>query len=134
MSAKQSGYARTTRSRVLAAAERRFKHYGFAKTTIVDITSDGAMSHANLYRFFRNMNELVDAIAEDWLARSERVCREVLARQAPARQRLVDFVLELYRWKRREQLRDGRVYELLAMAIHQAENVMHALIGGLAAT
>jgi AcrR family transcriptional regulator len=119
MSAKQSAYARTTRARILAAAERRFRHYGFAKTTIVDIASDCAMSHANVYRFFRNKTELVDAIAEDWLGKSERVCRDVLRRSVSAKQRLVDFVIELHRWKRREQLRDGRVYELLAMASHE---------------
>ncbi len=119
MSAKQSAYARTTRARILAAAERRFRHYGFAKTTIVDIASDCAMSHANVYRFFRNKTELVDAIAEDWLGKSERVCRDVLRRSASAKQRLVDFVIELHRWKRREHLRDGRVYELLAMATHE---------------
>jgi len=119
MSAKQSGYARATRARILAAAERRFRHYGFAKTTIVDIAGDCAMSHANVYRFFRNKTELVDAIAEEWLAKSERVCRDVLRRDASAKQRLTDFVIELHRWKRREQLRDGRVYELLAMASHK---------------
>ena len=119
MSAKPSAYARTTRARILAAAERRFKHYGFAKTTIVDIASDCAMSHANVYRFFRNKTELVDAIAQDWLAKSERVCRDVLARDASATQRLLAFVIELHRWKRREQLRDSRVYELLAMASHE---------------
>ncbi|HEV2739941.1 MAG TPA: TetR/AcrR family transcriptional regulator [Candidatus Elarobacter sp.] len=119
MSAKESTYARATRARILAAAERRFKHYGFAKTTIVDIANDCAMSHANVYRFFRNKTELVDAIAEDWLGKSERVCRDVLRRNVSAKQRLVDFVIELHRWKRREQLRDGRVYELLAMASHE---------------
>jgi AcrR family transcriptional regulator len=119
MSAKQSNYARTTRARILAAAERRFKHYGIAKTSIVDIASDCAMSHANVYRFFRSKAELVDAIAEEWLAKSERVCREVSRRNAPAKQRLLDFVLELHRWKRREYTRDGRAYELLTMATHE---------------
>jgi AcrR family transcriptional regulator len=116
MSAQPSGYARKTRARILAAAERRFKHYGFAKTTIVDIASDCAMSHANVYRFFRNKNEIVDAIAEDWLAKSEAVCRGVLQRDAPAKRRLLDFVLELHRWKVREYLRGGRTYELLTLA------------------
>lgn len=119
VSAKESQYARSTRARILAAAERRFKHYGYAKTTIVDIASDCAMSHANVYRFFRNKTELVDAIAQDWLAKSERLCRDVLKRDASAKQRLVDFVIELHRWKRREQLRGGQVHELLAMATHE---------------
>ena len=119
MSGPESAYARKTRARIMAAAERRFRHYGFAKTTIVDIASDCAMSHANVYRFFRNKTELVDAIAHDWLAKSERVCRDVLRRDAPAKERLVEFVLELHRWKRREHIRDGRVHELLTMASHE---------------
>jgi AcrR family transcriptional regulator len=116
--APESEYARNTRARILAAAEKRFKHYGFAKTTIVDIAGDCAMSHANVYRFFRNKTEVVDAIASTWLAKSERTCRDVAARPLPAAQRLVDFVIELHRWKRREHLRDTRTHELLSLASH----------------
>ena len=115
----ESAYARKTRARILAAAERRFKHYGFAKTTMVDIASDCAMSHANVYRFYRNKTELVDAIASGWLAKSERLCQDVARRPLPAKQRLVDFVLELHRWKRREHLRDSRTHELLTVASHE---------------
>jgi AcrR family transcriptional regulator len=99
----------------MAAAEKRFRHYGFGKTTIVDIASDCAMSHANVYRFFRNKTELVDAIATGWLEKTERLCRDVADRTQPARERLVDFVLELHRWKRREHLRDTRTHELLSL-------------------
>jgi AcrR family transcriptional regulator len=112
----ETAYARKTRARILAAAEKRFKHYGFAKTTIVDIADDCAMSHANIYRFFRNKTEIVDEIAVSWLAKIERVCADVAARPHPATQRLVDFVVELHRWKRREHLRGSRTHELLTLA------------------
>jgi AcrR family transcriptional regulator len=114
--APETAYARKTRARILAAAEKRFKHYGFGKTTIVDIADDCAMSHANVYRFFRNKTEIVDAIAVGWLAKSERVCAEVAARPLPAAQRLTDFVVELHRWKRGEHLRNSRTHELLTLA------------------
>lgn len=116
LSPPETAYARKTRTRILAAAEKRFKHFGFAKTTIVDIADDCAMSHANVYRFFRNKTEIVDAIAVGWLAKSERVCADVALRPLPAAQRLVDFVVELHRWKRREHLRDSRTHELLTLA------------------
>src|ERR1700722_15041163 len=103
--APETAYARKTRARILAAAEKRFKYYGFTKTTIVDIADACAMSHANVYRFFRNKTEIVDAIAVNWLVKIERVCADVAARPDPATQRLVDFVVELHRWKRREHLR-----------------------------
>jgi AcrR family transcriptional regulator len=114
--APETAYARKTRARILATAEKRFKHYGFAKTTIVDIADDCAMSHANVYRFFRNKTEIVDAIAVGWLAKIERVCADVAERPLPAAQRLIEFVVELHRWKRREHLRGSRTHELLTLA------------------
>lgn len=132
MLAPESEYARKTRGRILAAAEKRFRHYGFGKTTIVDIASDCAMSHANVYRFFRNKTELVDAIATSWLAKSARVCRDVADRPQPARDRLVDFVLELHRWKRREYLRDTRTHELLSLASFNGRPFVTSHLGVLA--
>jgi AcrR family transcriptional regulator len=132
MSEPETEYARKTRTRILAAAERRFKHYGFAKTTIVEIADDCAMSHANVYRFFRNKADLVDAIAAAWIVKSEKVCSEVAARPVSAKQRLVEFVIELHRWKRREHLRDKRAHELLMMAIHQGRPFVAAHLEVLA--
>ena len=39
-------------SRILDAAERLFKHYGYTKTNVADIARDLGMSPANIYRFF----------------------------------------------------------------------------------
>jgi len=133
VSAPESAYARKTRARILAAAEKRFKHYGFAKTTIVDIASDCAMSHANVYRFYRNKTELVDAIAVGWLTKSERVCSDVAARSIPAAQRLVDFVIELHRWKRGEHIRGSRTHELLTLASYNGRPFVSAHLANLAA-
>jgi AcrR family transcriptional regulator len=132
LSGPETPYARKTRELILAAAEKRFKHYGFTKTTIVDIADDCAMSHANVYRFFRNKTEIVDAIASGWLAKSERVCADVAARPLPAAQRLVDFVLELHRWKRREHLRGSRTHELLTLASYNGRPFVRAHLDVLA--
>ncbi len=132
LSAPESDYARKTRARIMAAAEKRFRYYGYGKTTIVDIASDCAMSHANVYRFFRNKTELVDAIAATWLAKSERVCRNVADRPQFATLRLVDFVVELHRWKRREYLRDTRTHELLSLASFDGRPFVAAHLGVLA--
>jgi AcrR family transcriptional regulator len=129
----ESVYARKTRARILAAAEKRFRHFGFGKTTIVDIADDCAMSHANVYRFFRNKNELLDAIATNWLAKSERVCRDVAERDAPAKVRLVEYVVELHRWKRREYERGTRTHELLSLAKVNSRPFVTSHLGTLAA-
>jgi AcrR family transcriptional regulator len=116
MPAAESPYARKTRVRILAAAERRFKHYGYAKTTIVDIAADCAMSNANVYRFYKSKADLVDAIAGGLIIRCERACRDVVTRPISAKARLTEFMVVLYRWKRQEHLRNPRMHELLAVA------------------
>ncbi len=53
-----------TRKQILQAAETRFIHYGYSKTTMVEIAEDCSMSAANLYRFFANKQEIITACAE----------------------------------------------------------------------
>lgn len=108
--------ARKTRALIVDVAERHFKRYGYAKTTIVDIASDCAMSHANVYRFFRNKADLADAVASLWLEKIIAAGSAVVARAGSATNRLMALVIELYRIKKRELLRTKRVHELLSMA------------------
>jgi AcrR family transcriptional regulator len=51
-----------TRTRILTEAERLFRHYGYGKTTIADISEACGMSAANVYRFFPSKSALVEAI------------------------------------------------------------------------
>ena len=116
MSGLESAEARKTRALILKSAEKHFKRYGHAKTTIVDIARDCAMSHANVYRFFRDKSELMDAVAEVWLKQIVTLGEDVSKRPLSAEERLTEFVLELHRWKKREQIRNKHVHELLAAA------------------
>ncbi len=56
------------RARIQAAAEARFKRYGFAKTTLAEIGADCGMSAANIYRYFDSKGDIAAASAEQWLA------------------------------------------------------------------
>ncbi len=40
------------RERIVEAANARFSHYGFNKTTLAEIAGDCSMSTTNLYRYF----------------------------------------------------------------------------------
>lgn len=50
--------ANSTRDDILLAAEKRFQHYGFRKTTMAEIAGDVDMSAANLYRYFSNKEDI----------------------------------------------------------------------------
>lgn len=108
--------ARKTRTLIVDVAERHFKRYGYAKTTIVDIASDCAMSHANVYRFFRNKADLADAVATLWLEKIVAAGSAAVGRAGSASSRLTALAIELYRVKKRELLRTKHVHELLSMA------------------
>lgn len=57
------------REKILRAAEERFAHYGYDKTTIGDIAKDLKISTAYVYKFFDSKLAINEAVAVDVLAR-----------------------------------------------------------------
>lgn len=55
----------TMRGRILDAATKRFKHYGYAKTSMAEIAADLQMSPGNLYRYFPGKIDIALAIADE---------------------------------------------------------------------
>ncbi len=53
---------------ILDAAEQRFAHYGYGKTTMAEIARDVGMSVGNLYRFFKNKEAIALASTGKLLA------------------------------------------------------------------
>lgn len=54
------------RERILDAATKRFKHYGYAKTSMAEIAADLKMSPGNLYRYFPGKIDIALAIADEY--------------------------------------------------------------------
>ena len=48
---------------IIDMADIRFRRYGFGKTTMAEIAKDCCMSAANLYRYFKNKQEIGVSIA-----------------------------------------------------------------------
>ncbi len=69
-----------TRGEILDAAEGRFKRYGFAKTTMVELACDCGMSAGNLYRYFDNKEEIGAQVAVRCMQEHEEIGRGVLRR------------------------------------------------------
>src|SRR5690606_36919854 len=83
--------------RILEAAERLFRHYGYSKTTVADIARDLGMSPANVYRFFASKEQIHQAIAGRMLAASLELNRSIAALPLPAAERLRRCILEQHR-------------------------------------
>ena len=88
--------AEETRKRILEAAEELFGRYGFAKTTMAEIAGRCDMSAANIYRFFKNKDEIVAEMAHLYFRKVEGSLRAVVKRNGPtAPERLEEFVVEM---------------------------------------
>lgn len=86
------------RQRIFAAADARFRQYGFNKTTMAEIAEDCGMSPANIYRFYSSKNEIVAEMATACFRKKEDALREILhAPGLSAAEKLEAFVLETMR-------------------------------------
>ncbi len=65
---------------ILEAANRRFGHYGYSKTTMAEIAGDCSMSAANLYRYFRDKSAIGAGIAKRYFDEESRLLNEIAAR------------------------------------------------------
>lgn len=53
------------RGQIVEAARKRFKHYGYGKTTMAELAADCNMSPGNLYRYFPSKLDIAEAIADE---------------------------------------------------------------------
>ncbi len=68
------------REKILAAAEKRFRSYGFGKTTMAEIAGDIDMSTANLYRYYENKLAIGTAMAGKCFCEREEFLKEIVSR------------------------------------------------------
>lgn len=86
-----------TAKKILAAASRRFLHYGYKKTTMSEIAEDCNMSTGNLYRYFPSKLDIAESFVG--VLRREHIAtlREVLGEAGmTAAQKLRAFFLKKF--------------------------------------
>ncbi len=108
-----------TRERILKEAERLFRHYGYSKTTVADIAEASAMSSANVYRFFASKSQIVEAICSLIISDLEVQLRKVAISDAPASQRLTQFIELLGRHTAETLIHEKKVHEMVVVAMEE---------------
>ncbi|SMF08200.1 transcriptional regulator, TetR family [Xaviernesmea oryzae] len=106
-------------NRILDAAERLFKHYGYTKTNVADIARELGMSPANIYRFFSSKADIHQALANRMLEGSYQVAFANAKRPVSATERLRDHVLQQHRITLETMLDEKKVHEMVVIAIEQ---------------
>jgi len=104
------------REKIVRAAEERFAHYGYDKTTIADIAGDLKISTAYVYKFFESKLAINEAVAVDVLTRVGASLHSA-AQEGTATERL----RAVYRTLLEESLRmffdDRKMHEMVVVAI-----------------
>ena len=125
--AADSAIAEAMQQRIVAAAERLFRQYGYQKTTVADIAADLGMSPANVYRFFASKAAITEAVARKVTTVVVEQVR--LASEEPglsACDRLRRMVVAMQRAVTQQCLQDNRMHTMVQAAIEQNWNVIQA--------
>ena len=113
------------RIEIIEMAERRFRDYGYNKTTMAEIAEDLSMSAANLYRFFKSKQDIAAACAERCMGeRVECLSRLVEQDQLSASEKLMALVLEDVRYTHERAENEPKVNELIAIVTRERKEIV----------
>lgn len=122
-------------SRILDAAERLFRHFGYSKTNVADIARDLGMSPANIYRFFASKAEIHQAICGRMLAASYQQAQDICRLPLSATERLRQYIRAQHQMTVEVMLDDQKVHEMVVIAMERDWHVidkhidrLHALV------
>ena len=85
------------RQRILKAARRRFRYYGFRKTTMHEVARDAGVAVGTLYLYFQDKDDLLVACTEEYVTGHRRQAEAILASDASAADKLRRYVLDRFR-------------------------------------
>lgn len=127
-----------TRETLIEVARQLFDRKGVAKTTINDIASASDKGRRTVYTYFRNKNEIYNAVLESESEKLVGALRAIIAADSPVTERLTDFLLfrlnhtniltasPLKKWLIIDR---GRVERINDMVHRKEREMLKALIG-----
>jgi len=111
---------------ILDAAEARFRTYGLNKTTMAEIAQDMGMSAANLYRYFKNKQDIAAACAQRCIGNQVELLREVVRIPGlSAADKLERCVLEMLRFTWETAHDQPKINELVNHVILEHSSIVH---------
>lgn len=111
-------------TRILDCAERLFRHYGYAKTTVADVAKELGMSTANIYRFFASKTEIHQAVCGRMLEAGYQLALDISRRPLSAADRLRAYVQAQYKITLETMLDEEKVHEMVVVAIERDWHVI----------
>jgi len=115
-----------TQDDILDAAVERFSYYGVSKTTLSDIASDVDMSTANLYRYFKNKEDILVACCRRCLNDRINCLEQVVADTTlKADEKLGVFFHEILKYTYDQFETNSGINELVNIIAEKHKQVVH---------
>jgi len=117
------------RELILTVAERRFRQFGYSKTTMNEIADDAKMSAANIYRYFDSKHEIMAGCARNYSSARLKLLKNAIARhQKNPVKMLEQYVLTNLYYSHRVAVNDPRVLELIEQIKESRPDIVYERI------
>ena len=114
------------RQQILDAAESRFSHYGYNKTTMAEIAEDAGMSAANLYRYFENKQDIMIECASHCMnGRIEELNKVLNQTKLDAIRMLENYVLTTLHFSHKLASENKKINELVEVIKDMRPDLIH---------
>jgi AcrR family transcriptional regulator len=104
----------------LDAAEAAIRRHGIERFRLVDVAEHLQVSHAALYKVFRDKSALMDAVSDRWLVDIEAQLQGIARRKGPAGRKLRDWFMRLHLLKLKKVKADPELYAAFDAAASRA--------------
>lgn len=120
----------TVREQILDAAWDRLSHYGLNKTTMVEIAEDCSMSAANLYRYFKNKNDIASACCGRAMDQTADELSELVRdSRLSATEKLTQYAVRMVERNVEHSAGKNKIGELVANMTENNSDLIHEKIG-----
>lgn len=109
---------------IIDAAIKRFSRYGFGKTTMAELASDCDMSVGNLYRFYKNKEDIAVEGARSCMADKALAGEKAAASASTAMRALREYYLARLRFLHHFVSETPHMYELVQLIAGKHKDVL----------
>jgi len=98
---------------ILEAAVNRFSEYGYNKTTMAEIAEDAGMSAANIYRYFKNKEEIAAVCTKNCMCEGIDILKSVVRdTNLTAQEKLEKYVFTTLQLTQEKALENRKIDEV----------------------
>lgn len=111
---------------ILEAAVNRFSEYGYNKTTMAEIAKDADMSAANIYRYYKNKEEIAAACAKGCMCERLDLLKSVIRDSSlTAAEKLEKYVLGTLQASQNMFLENKKIDEVVMEITKNRSDLVH---------